>query len=70
MLVAYRLAVIGAAYAGAALVSAAQITARERTAGLFFVTPPIFAARHIMFGLGSLIGLVRVATPRKLWQPN
>lgn len=65
-LAAYGLAVIGAAYASAALGSAAQIAARQRNSSLFFVTPLIFAARHIMFGLGSLIGLVRVAAPRRL----
>lgn len=66
-LAAQVLAVIGTVYVAGALGAGAQIAVRERSAGLLVVTPPVFAARHITFGIGSLFGLLRVAVSRELW---
>lgn len=57
VLVRYVLGALLLAYAAAALFSAAQIAARERRPDLSFAVPPIFVARHVAFGLGSLVGL-------------
>jgi glycosyltransferase involved in cell wall biosynthesis len=61
---AYGLAAILALYRVGAFISAAQIAIREQTVLLLALTPCIFAARHLMFGLGSLAGCVRIVASR------
>ncbi len=36
------------------------IASRERDVRLFFIMPLVFASRHIAYGIGSLVGLIRV----------
>src|SRR5579885_3452056 len=67
-LAADALAAVAIAYVVATAGAAAQIALRERTAGLFLVAPPVFAGRHLMFGLGSLVGLIRIAGTPQLWR--
>ena len=38
----------------------AQIAFREKDFRLFFVTPLVFGVRHIGYGLGSVIGLIKI----------
>jgi glycosyltransferase involved in cell wall biosynthesis len=59
---------IGGAYAGLNLAASAQVAVREKDFRDLFVMPAVFAALHIVYGLGSLWGLVRAMISRELWR--
>jgi hypothetical protein len=43
----------------------AQIAFREKDYRLFFLMPLVFAARHIGYGFGSIVGLIKLFLPVK-----
>jgi len=44
------------------------IASKEKSTGYFFVMPVIFASLHIVYGLGSIWGLMKVITFRRFWK--
>ena len=52
-------------YIPISLFFSAQIAFREKDYRLFFLMPLVFAARHIGYGFGSIVGLIKLFLPVK-----
>jgi glycosyltransferase involved in cell wall biosynthesis len=63
----FGLAIAGT-YAVASLGASLQISIHERTLRFLGALPLAFAARHLAFGLGSLLGLALVLLPGEHWK--
>ncbi len=55
------------AYGAASVFASAQVAWRERDLRYLLVMPWVFASLHISYGLGSVVGVVRVASSRRFW---
>jgi len=67
--IALGLASLTLLYALASLAAAAQIARREGSAAYLFTAPPAFAGLHLSYGLGSLVGLIKVLLPERRLTP-
>jgi len=65
--VAWGLGALLAIYGVVALISAAQVSHEEHDLRMIVIMPIMFAARHITFGVGSLVGVARLALSREFW---
>lgn len=66
-LAAWGLGALLTLYAVVALISAAQVSRAERDLRMLVAMPAMFAARHFTFGVGSLVGVARIAISREFW---
>lgn len=64
---ALLLAVEVAMYLGAALAAAIQVARQEKAPRLVLVMPIIFAMTHVIYGVGSLVGLVKPIRRQQVW---
>jgi glycosyltransferase involved in cell wall biosynthesis len=59
---------IAAVYLVASIGVSLQIAIREREARYAILLPSVFAVRHLVFGLGTLFGLLLVIVPGEHWK--
>jgi glycosyltransferase involved in cell wall biosynthesis len=59
---------IAGSYAVADLWAASDIAIKEKDAQYLITMPVVFAALHLSYGLGSLVGLARASMSRKFWR--
>jgi glycosyltransferase involved in cell wall biosynthesis len=57
---------IASAYAAVTLVSSADLSVRERDPRYLLLTPFIFGVTHILYGVGSIYGLLKPAPPSQI----
>jgi glycosyltransferase involved in cell wall biosynthesis len=56
------------AYLLASIYFSARLALREKNSRYLFVLPVVFGALHIVYGLGSIYGLIRTLVSREFWK--
>ena len=60
-------AAIGGAYLAANLTASVAAAVSKRSAVYALLMPFVFASLHVLYGIGSIVGLVKAMTSRRFW---
>jgi succinoglycan biosynthesis protein ExoA len=64
----WTIALVLAVYLMVAFICAARIATEERDLRMLALMPVVFFGRHLLFGVGALIGAVRALMAREFWR--